>query len=221
MSLGKLRELVMDREAWSTVVHRVTKSRTWLSNWTDWLTLLFISIRPLPLPDETELKEIMTERDNVSYSFISLESPLSRSSIFKTIFKIIRLFTLPKVTYIKKGMMNRCHDAKTSFFLFELLFKRLTSEIPIWRISGPRKVIGGSWGSGSGLTCIMYQERKIGEGKTNPKQDLCLVILSWRWKKMKSQSLRYGIFNSSVLTSDNVKKPLAWLLLILCTRTKL
>ena len=28
MSLGKLRESVMDREAWCAVVHKVTKSRT-------------------------------------------------------------------------------------------------------------------------------------------------------------------------------------------------
>ena len=35
MSLSKLRELVKDREAWPAAVHEVTKSRTWLSNWTE------------------------------------------------------------------------------------------------------------------------------------------------------------------------------------------
>jgi len=32
MSLGKLQELVMDREAWRAVIHGVTKSRTRLSD---------------------------------------------------------------------------------------------------------------------------------------------------------------------------------------------
>ena len=35
MGLGGLRELVMDREAWHAAVHRVPKSQTRLSDWTE------------------------------------------------------------------------------------------------------------------------------------------------------------------------------------------
>ena len=40
MSLSKLRELVMDRESWRAIVHEVSESQTWLSDWTElnWAT---------------------------------------------------------------------------------------------------------------------------------------------------------------------------------------
>ena len=34
-SLGELRKLVMDREAWCASIHVVAKSRTWLNDWTE------------------------------------------------------------------------------------------------------------------------------------------------------------------------------------------
>ena len=52
MSLSRLRELVMDREAWHAVAHGVAKGQTWLStelNWGRKLLLLLSHFRSVPL----------------------------------------------------------------------------------------------------------------------------------------------------------------------------
>ena len=58
MSLSILQELVMDREAWHAVVHGVTKSRTWLNDWTDLIvwkkaSLVAQLVKNLPETQET------------------------------------------------------------------------------------------------------------------------------------------------------------------------
>ena len=42
--VSELRELVMDREAWSAAIHGVAKSQTWLSDWTELNWLIYCSL---------------------------------------------------------------------------------------------------------------------------------------------------------------------------------
>ena len=53
MSLSELRELVIDREAWRTEVHGITKSRTRLSNWTElnWVDLKCVLVSGIQQSD--------------------------------------------------------------------------------------------------------------------------------------------------------------------------
>ena len=85
MSLSRLQELVIDREAWCGAVHGVTKSRTWLSgwielNWTDGFSSSHVWIWELDCKEsrapknwcfwtvvlEKTLKEFLGQQDQTS-----------------------------------------------------------------------------------------------------------------------------------------------------------
>ena len=81
MSLSKLRELVMDRGAWNTAVHRVAKSWTWLSDWTE-LKNIYLHIQLYVTQVISRAKQRKENKENLSHQVIlpQIPPPLEKST---------------------------------------------------------------------------------------------------------------------------------------------
>ena len=87
MSLSELWELVMNREAWSAAIHGITKSRTWLSDWTELKVSRRKEIIKIRQETKLEIKKHQKNQENQELVFErinNINKPLARLTKKKT-----------------------------------------------------------------------------------------------------------------------------------------
>ena len=201
MSLSKLQVMVMDREVWRATVHGITKSQTWLSNWTNWACTQSNPYHQL-YPWTIAIKLHTKSSQDATHSFQGT-SPLSPPLPGKVIF----FFTSSKT------LSSRFYSAAV-----HRDFRRRWHPTPVLlpgKSHGWRSLVGCSpWGREKSDTTeqlhFHFSLSCMGEGNGNPLQCSCLENPrdGWAW-----WAAVYGVTQSrtrlkqlSSSSSSNVRK---------------
>ena len=114
MSLSKLRETVKDGEAWCAAVQRVTKSQTWLSDWTNYFTIL-------GFPCGSDGKELPTMQETWFWSQGQEDPPEKGIAIHSNILAWRIPWTEELGGLLSMGLQRVGHDWATNTHILLLL----------------------------------------------------------------------------------------------------
>ena len=127
MSLSKLRELVMDREAWRVAVHGVTRGQTRLSDWTD---LRLAHQAPLHEISQTSILEWAASSYSRGSSWLIDQISLATLAPPVSAYEFLTIFPCEKPLEFYASTLNK--GGGTLSFWDSMILKQVSYKLPFY-----------------------------------------------------------------------------------------